>query len=78
MGAKLCKCGGEGVCQCRTFEELVGMHITDAEQYCFLAGYICRVQKFNDQEQIGTCDYQRLRVNVAIADNLVTEVYGIG
>lgn len=55
---------------------LPGMRVSEARTELAKHGYTLRVMKTEKGNLIGTCDFVPSRVNVAIKDEIVTEVLG--
>lgn len=57
---------------------LVRLSLGDALEWCRENGYTLRVVRLDGLPCIGTRDFRRDRVNVAVQDGVVVEVTGIG
>ena len=59
-------------------QKIIGMSREEAQKTLQANGLTLRCQNLNGQSLIGTCDYRTDRVNVAIRENKITKVIGIG
>lgn len=57
---------------------LLGQNLNTAVGLANIDGFTLRTMKLNGQELIGTCDFRPNRINVAIENDVVTEILGRG
>lgn len=59
-------------------KHIIGMTLEEAEGYLISKKFKLRVMHRDGKDLVGTCDYNPFRFNVAIVNNIVTEVINVG
>lgn len=59
-------------------QQYVGQPLTAMVEGCKAAGWTVRVTRRDGQSMIGTCGYRPNRINVAVENEVVTVIGGIG
>jgi len=57
---------------------IVGKTVEEAHKTANEQGLRLRIRTLNGQGTMGTCDYVTNRVNIAVDDDIVTGIVGIG